>query len=180
MGDGWVSLVTQMAKNLPAMQETQVWSLGWEDALEKEMATHSSILAGRISWTEEPGGLQSVGHKESDTTERLTWRNSIMMGGGRCVSMVQAPEGWVHTLSCIIGSRGDSIWVGSVLLFFFPFPSTSSELASLRSCRQHILASAFSGFASLSGSPCFCLSNRRLFKSERIVDGARVGQIYIT
>ena len=54
-------LVTQMVKNLPAMQETQVQSLGWEDPLEKGMATHSSILAWRIPWTEEPGGLQSMG-----------------------------------------------------------------------------------------------------------------------
>ena len=45
-----------MVKSLPAMQETQVQSLGWEDILEKEMATHSSILAWRIPWTEEPGG----------------------------------------------------------------------------------------------------------------------------
>ena len=51
------SLVAQMVKNLPAMQETQVRSLGWEDPLEKEMATHSSILAWKISWTEEPSGL---------------------------------------------------------------------------------------------------------------------------
>ena len=50
-----------MVKNLPAMQETQVRSLGQEDPLEKEMATHSSILAWRIPWTEEPGGLQSMG-----------------------------------------------------------------------------------------------------------------------
>ena len=50
-----------MEKNLPAMQETQVQSLGWEDALEKGMATHSSILAWRIPWTEEPGKLQSMG-----------------------------------------------------------------------------------------------------------------------
>ena len=48
-------------KNLPAMQETQVWSLGQEDPLEKGMTTHSSILAWRIPWTEDPGGLQSVG-----------------------------------------------------------------------------------------------------------------------
>ena len=48
-------------KNLPAIQETQVQSLGWEDSLEKGMATHSSILAWRIPWTEEPGGLQSTG-----------------------------------------------------------------------------------------------------------------------
>ena len=54
-------LVAQMVKNLPAMQETQVRSLGWEDPLEKGTATHSSILAWRIPWTEEPGGLQSIG-----------------------------------------------------------------------------------------------------------------------
>ena len=50
-----------MVKNLPALQETQVQSLGQEDPLEEEMATHSSILAWRIPWTEEPGGLQSMG-----------------------------------------------------------------------------------------------------------------------
>ena len=50
-----------MVKNLPAMQETQVRSLGWEDPLEKGMATYSRILAWRIPWTEEPGGLQSLG-----------------------------------------------------------------------------------------------------------------------
>ena len=56
-----VSLVAQMVKNLPAVQETQVQSLGREDPLEKEMATHSSILAWRIPWMEEPGGLYSMG-----------------------------------------------------------------------------------------------------------------------
>ena len=55
------SLVTQTVKNLPAVWETQVQSLGQEDPLEKEMATHSSILAWRISWTEEPEGLWSIG-----------------------------------------------------------------------------------------------------------------------
>ena len=55
------SLVVQTVKNLPAMQETWVQSLGWEDPLEKEMATHSSILAWKIPWTEVPGGLQSIG-----------------------------------------------------------------------------------------------------------------------
>ena len=54
----WASLVAQSVKNLPAVQETWVRSLGWEDPLEKEMATHSSILGWKISWTEEPGGLQ--------------------------------------------------------------------------------------------------------------------------
>ena len=55
------SLVAQSVKNLPVVQETQVQSLGWEDPLEKEMATHSSILAWKIPWTEEPGGLQFMG-----------------------------------------------------------------------------------------------------------------------
>ena len=54
----WASLVAQMVKNLPAMWETCVQSLGQENPLEKGMATHSSILAWRIPWTEEPGGLQ--------------------------------------------------------------------------------------------------------------------------
>ena len=55
------SLVVQMVRRLSAMLETWVQSLGWEDSLEKEMATHSSILAWKIPWTEEPGGLQSMG-----------------------------------------------------------------------------------------------------------------------
>ena len=54
-------IFTQTVKNLPAMQETWVQSLGWEDPPEKEMATHSSILAWRIPCTQEPGGLQSMG-----------------------------------------------------------------------------------------------------------------------
>ena len=58
-----IKLVVQSVNHLPAIQETWVQFLGWEDPLEKEMATHSSILAWRIPWTEEPGGLQSMGHK---------------------------------------------------------------------------------------------------------------------
>ena len=65
----WLSLVAQMVKNLPTVQEVR--SLGWEDLLEKGMATHSSILAWRTPWIEEPGGLKSMGHKELDTTEWL-------------------------------------------------------------------------------------------------------------
>ena len=64
-----VSLMTQMVKNLPVMQETRVRSLGWEDPLEKEMATDSSILGWRIPWTEEPGGYSPWGPKELDMTE---------------------------------------------------------------------------------------------------------------
>ena len=57
----WACLVAQVAKNLPAMQETQVQFLGQEDPLEKGMATHSSITAWEIPWTQDPGGLQSLG-----------------------------------------------------------------------------------------------------------------------
>ena len=68
----WASLMAQMVKNLPAVQETQVQSLDREDSLEKKMATHSSILAWEIPWMEEPGGLQSMGvTKELNTTEQL-------------------------------------------------------------------------------------------------------------
>ena len=61
----WASLVAQMVKHLPTMQETQVRSLGREDPLEKEMATHSSTLVWKIPWTEEPGRLQSMGSQRA-------------------------------------------------------------------------------------------------------------------
>ena len=63
-----VSLVALLVKNLPAMRETRVQSMGREYPLEKEMATHSSILVRRIPWTEELGRVQSIGSQESDTT----------------------------------------------------------------------------------------------------------------
>ena len=58
-----------MVKNLPAMQETRVQSLGQEDPLKEEMATHSTVLAWEIPWTEEPGGVQSMGLQELDMTQ---------------------------------------------------------------------------------------------------------------
>ena len=61
----WISLVAQMVKCLPTMRETQIRSLGWEDPLEKEMATYSSTLAWRIPWMEKPGGLQSMGSQRA-------------------------------------------------------------------------------------------------------------------
>ena len=75
------SLVSQRVERLPATQETQVWSLGWEDPLEKEMATHSNTLAWKIPWTEEPGGLQStgsqrVGHDWATSLYTLTYQFS--------------------------------------------------------------------------------------------------------
>ena len=61
-------LIAELVKNMPAMQETQIRFLGWEDPLEKEMATHSNILAWRIPWPGEPGRLQFMGLQESDMT----------------------------------------------------------------------------------------------------------------
>ena len=84
------SSVAQMVKNLPATRETQVWSLGWEDPLEEGMATHSSILAWRIPWTQEPGGLQSTG---SQRVGHDRGTNTFTFGGfevavGLCIRRV--------------------------------------------------------------------------------------------
>ena len=68
--------VAQRLKHLPAMREIRVWSLGWEDLLEKEIATHSSTLAWRIPWTEEPGGLQSTGSQRVGHN----WATSLSRG----------------------------------------------------------------------------------------------------
>ena len=72
------SLVAQTVKRLSTMRETQVRSLGWEDPLEKEMAIHSSTLAWKIPWTEEPGRLQSMGSQRVDTTERLHFHFTML------------------------------------------------------------------------------------------------------
>ena len=78
------SLIAQSVKNLPAVQEIQVWSLGQEDPLEMEMATHSSILAWRIPWTEEPGGLQSMGLQR-------VWHNLATEHTAQLVPVVKNP-----------------------------------------------------------------------------------------
>ena len=79
----WASLVAQAVKNPPAIQETQVQSLGREDPLEKGMATHSSILAWRIPWTGEPGGLQSIGSQSQTKLSDLCARTLVH----RCMHM---------------------------------------------------------------------------------------------
>ena len=74
-------------KNLPAVQETQVQSLGWEEPLEKGMATHSSILAWEIPWTEEPGGLQSMGSQRVRNTACKEVTTNIFRFEGHVVSI---------------------------------------------------------------------------------------------
>ena len=73
--------MAETVKRLPTVQETRVQSLVWEDALKKEMPTHSSTLAWKIPWTEEPGRLQSIGHKEPDMTERLHFSSMMWKTG---------------------------------------------------------------------------------------------------
>ena len=85
--------MAQTVKHLPTIWETWVQFLGWEDLLEKEMATHSSILAWKIPWTEEPGRLQSMDCKESDTTEQLHFTSlSSPTRDGTCVPCSRSAE----------------------------------------------------------------------------------------
>ena len=93
------SLVVQRLKRLPAMWETWVRPLGREDPLEKEMATHSSILARRIPWTEELGGLQSTGRKESDTTERIHFHCYLSVTS--CFPPILFPYSSLPACSCL-------------------------------------------------------------------------------
>ena len=92
----WASLVAQMVKNLLAVQETQIWSLGQEDLLKKGIATHSSIFAWRILWTEEPRGLHSPwGHKELDMTGQLSF--SLYLDSAHLLGHFQFPQKSGHT-----------------------------------------------------------------------------------
>ena len=93
-----------MVKRLFTMQETWVRSLGWEDPLERKMANHSSTLAWKIPWTEEPGRLQSRGCKESDVTERLHFHFTELSGEQYSLFCAlkpyksRTPDPWVLTL----------------------------------------------------------------------------------
>ena len=111
----WYSLVAQTVENLPAMWETQVQSLVWEDPLEKGITTHSSILAWRIPWTEDSlAGYGPWGHKESDMTERLTLHFSLSLLQGIFPSQQSNPGlprcRWI--LYCLRhqGSSNDNQW----------------------------------------------------------------------
>ena len=104
----WASLVAQLVKNLPVMQETQVQSLGQEDPLEKEMAHYSSILAWRLPWTETPGRLQSMG---SDTTEQLSHYMSLNLA----LLIIKVQKKWdrftVEVMQIFLDVQVNVIWM---------------------------------------------------------------------
>ena len=89
----WASLVVQSVKSLPAMQETQVRSLGQEDPLEKWMATHSSILTWKIPWTEEPDGLQSIGSQRVEHNWVTNTNNPYLLGIKSNAEFLEASQG---------------------------------------------------------------------------------------
>ena len=102
------SLVAQLVKNLPAMQETWVWSLGWEDPMEKGMTTHSSSLAWRIPWTEEPGS--PWGCKELDVTEWLKQQWKCGGGGGQ-VLLQSKPASHHQSLTWVLLPQLSRDWL---------------------------------------------------------------------
>ena len=155
----WASLVAQTVKNLPATGETWVWYLGQEDPLEKEMATHSSILAWRIPRTEEPGGLQSiglqrVGHDWVTNTLFLSRRKnfSCLWTGTLplyCIwtqdeilplpgSQIYQPLDWNYII-CSFGSQAFRI---GLELHFPEFPACSTSIMYLSGRTQGVLTSA--------------------------------------
>ena len=138
----WISLVAQLLKNLPAVWETWVQSLGWEDPLEKGKATHSSILAWRISWTIQ--SVQSMGCKESDRTEWLSlhfirlsyiilkfiYQNSyaaIRIPLCMHACSVMSDSLWPHGLYSPWNSPGQNTGVGSLSLLQGIFPTQGSN-----------------------------------------------------
>ena len=102
----WASLVAQMVKNLPSMQETQVWSLGRKDPLEESMAIYSRILAWRIPWTEDPDGLQSKGSHRV----RHNWSNLARMHMSSLGRSPREGNGNPLLYSCLGHPMGRRAW----------------------------------------------------------------------
>ena len=108
----WASLVVQTVKNPPAMQETWVWSLDWEDSLEEGMATHPSVLAWRIRMDRRACGLQSMGHKESEATKYNTayFNNNKENFINNFFWICKRQEGIGQTSLPKIGETGRQMW----------------------------------------------------------------------
>ena len=111
---GRTSLVAWMVKNLPAMPETRVWSLNWKDPLEAGMATHSSILAWRIPWTEEPGGAQSMGSQRV----RHAWATKLSTTVGKINSeWVVCPKTKCKIIRLLLYTMRIQVTLGLVKIF---------------------------------------------------------------
>ena len=142
-GPSWpnkASLVAQWVKHLPIMRETRVWSLGWEDPLEKEMATHSSTLAWKIPWTEKPGrlqsmGLQRVGHDWATFLSFLSFHD--LKWKWKFLSRVWLFEtSWTRAfqapLSMEFSSKKTEVFCHSLLQEIFPTQGSNSGLPHCR------------------------------------------------
>ena len=120
--------VVQMVKLLPAIWETWVWSLGWEDLLEKEMATHSSIPAWRIPGMEEPGRLQSMGSQRAGHN----WTTSLHFTSSACLTTDNTPivNSFINSAIELLLSFTNTFWFsfGKKCLFKTSFPSTNGNL----------------------------------------------------
>ena len=120
--------MAQKVKNLPAMQETWIWSQDWGDPLEKGMATHSSILVWKIPRSEGPDGLSPWGHEESDTAEQLTL-HFILHGSSRLKQIIREPLSWN-------GSGKNQVWLRGPIhhLFAAEYPSLDPRTWKVWNC----------------------------------------------
>ena len=145
--------MAQLVKNLPAMWETWAWSLGGEDPLEKGMATHSSILTCRIPWTEEPGGLQSMGsHRVGHGWATNTF--GVLYSSPRTPSLCD-PGLFPSHCACEVPSEGRSLALAGVVLFI----SLSSHLTWLPPLP--LVSLAVQGMRAYTDRrPCLCLSTK--------------------
>ena len=161
-------LVAQMVKNLPAVQETWVWSLGWEDALEKGTATHSSFLAWKTPRTEEPGGLQSVGsqrvrHDRSTNISTCT-ANSLRCSPETITTLLMSYTQY-KIKNCFNVSQE---WLISIIHFIFKIPKIwpllfppSPSWFSSTSFHHWVNTFAFPITFLVSSVICFQQSNQR-------------------
>ena len=159
----WESLVAQTVKNLPVMQETQVRSLGREDPLEEGIATHSSIFASRIPWTEEPGGLQSLGLQwvrhnwRSNTSTLLTlrfskyWKLELWLWCSTVVSKKGTENLNLRFLEAALNLSGGS--GRENIIFFFFWPHSMWDLSSLTRDQTCILCSGSKRRVLTTGPP---------------------------
>ena len=134
---------------MPEIKETQIQLLGWENSLEEEMATHSSILAEKIPWTEEPFRLQSVSHKELDTTEHTHTREVYRLRTERVLSTgpssfvkLRCPTFPVH--ECVPQPESSPNPILLEFFFFLVVPGSIQDLSSPIRHQTHV---------SYSGSP---------------------------